>query len=138
MKTVETIRKIIKPKLAAILFWIWLVTIFILSSIPKIPTAKLQTDLFELRLDYILHFGVYGLLSTLFFFWKSSDDGKFKKNELLNYLVLASIFAAMEETHQLWVDGRTFNPIDMLSNILGVFVGIWAWKILSHISLQNR
>ncbi len=138
MKMIETIRKILRPKLAAILFWIWLVTIFILSSIPKIPTAKLKTDLFELRLDYILHFGVYGLLSTLFFFWKSSDDGKIKKNELLIYLVLASIFAAMEETHQLWVDGRTFNPIDMFSNILGVFVGIWAWKILSHISLQNR
>ncbi len=138
MKMLETIRKILRPKLAAALFWIWLVTIFVLSSIPKIPTAKLKTDLFELRLDYILHFGVYGLLSTFFFFWKSRDDGKFKKNELLIYLVLASIFAALEETHQLWVDGRTFNPIDMLSNILGVFVGIWAWKILSHISLQNR
>ncbi len=138
MKMLETIRKILRPKLAAALFWIWLVTIFVLSSIPKIPTAKLKTDLFELRLDYILHFGVYGLLSTLFFFWKSRDDGKFKKTELFIYLVLASIFAALEETHQLWVDGRTFNPIDMLSNILGVFVGIWAWKMLSHISLQNR
>jgi len=129
MKINPTIRKILHPKTASILFWIWLITIFTLSSIPKIPTAKLETAFFEMRLDYMLNFGVYALLSVLFYFWKSTVKGHINKKHLLIYLTAACFFAALEETHQLWIDGRTFNPLDMLSNFLGVFAGIFIWRI---------
>ena len=39
-------------------------------------------------------------------------------------LLIGFSVAAIDETHQLIIPGRTFNPMDMASNFVGVFTGL--------------
>jgi VanZ family protein len=106
-------------KLFKLLFWIWLLVIFILSSLPNIPTQKINVWDEPWRLDYVEHFLVFGALAGLFVLWKSKQ-GKFQiKNYYLPLLGLI-IFAAADEIHQIWIPGRSFNPLDLIYNILGL------------------
>jgi VanZ family protein len=48
----------------------------------------------------------------------------FKKNSLLKFIQLVLLLATVTEVVQLWVPERAFNPMDWISNVAGICVGI--------------
>ena len=103
---------------------IWLVAISTVSSIPHLPTAKIETEKVEIRLDYLIHFCEYGALIflALLSFVKKDFQLSLRKYILITFSVVA--FAVADEFHQKFIPGRTFNSKDILSNLIGIFTGL--------------
>ena len=107
---------------ARYLLIIWLLTIITVSSLPNIPTLKIHTAKAEFRLDYIMHFCEYGFLTflTMLSFAGSEFNIKFLKAMLIALGLI--LFAVMDEYHQKFIPGRSFNLKDILSNLSGICV----------------
>lgn len=124
MKSLTLIFKAIKYKW---LFWAWLLIIIIATTIPNINTSKtlFKSEVFEFRIDYVIHFLIYFVLAFLFVNWKYQ---RLKSKPFL-YLALTVIigasFSFIEELHQIIIPGRTYNPVDFYYNSLGVFTGVF-------------
>lgn len=102
------------------LFWIWLLVIFTLSSLPNIPTQKINIWDEPFRLDYLEHFGVFGILGGFFVIWKYDFEKGFSIKKEVWSLIAIIIFACLDEIHQIWIPGRTFNVLDLIYNITGL------------------
>lgn len=99
---------------------VWLLTIIIVSSIPNIPTLKIHTSRAEIRIDYLFHFIEYGLLALMAFLTFTPDDFKLKSKNFLKIAIGVMLFAILDEYHQKLIPGRSFNVMDILSNITGI------------------
>ncbi len=102
---------------------IWVILMIISSSIPGIPTPKIETAKTEIRLDYIIHFLEYCGLAFLAVLSFTPSSMILKLSRLLVIFVALALFAVADESHQLLIPDRTFNPVDIFSNILGVITG---------------
>ena len=102
----------------------WLVSIIIVSSIPHLPTPKIDTGRIKIRLDYLFHFCEYGILAflALLSFVKKEFIITLKKYFLITLVLL--IFAVFDEFHQKLIPGRTFNPKDIMSNLAGIIAAL--------------
>jgi VanZ family protein len=105
-----------KPRIYFFLFLGWFLTILVLSVIPDNTPDKIHVQGFEMRLDYLMHFGVYFPLGFLL-----------KKSALSLrpwlFVVLMLGVAALPESLQLFIPYRTFNPNDLMFNVLGAVSG---------------
>jgi len=111
-------------RLLKILFWTWLGLIFIVSSIPYLSVPGFKFDLILFRTDYILHWVQYTVLISLFVTWRSKINSEFNRRIGFSALLLGIFLASIDETHQIFIPGRNFNPMDMVYNYLGVGTGI--------------
>lgn len=94
------------------------------SSIPKLPTLKIETEKGIIRLDYLIHFCEYGSLA--FFVFLTYAGNRFRLS-LKKYLTITSgliLFALADEFHQKLIPGRAFNMKDIYSNIAGIIAGL--------------
>jgi len=102
----------------------WVIAIAALSSSPSIPSLKIHTEKTDIRLDYLIHFLEYASLAFLTYL---AFAGKDFTIPAVRYLLLTScliIFAIADESHQILIPGRTFNPKDLLSNVAGITGGL--------------
>jgi VanZ family protein len=106
--------------LARYLLIAWLLTIVIVSSIPNIPTLKIHTARAEIRLDYLMHFCEYGFLAFLTFLSFTDNVFKISYSKVAIIAVSLILFAVLDEFHQKLIPGRSFNPKDIISNIVGI------------------
>jgi VanZ family protein len=116
---------------------IWIIFIVIFSSIPSLPTMKIQTHTSVIRLDYLIHFCVYGFLAFLAYLTYS--DNHFKLN-LRKYIIITTVvilFAILDEFHQKLIPGRSYNVKDILSNISGIIAALIICLIIFGI-IGNR
>lgn len=111
-------------RLLKILFWLWLGLIFIVSSIPYLSVPGFKFNIILFQTDYILHWFQYTVLISLFVIWRNKIKSEFNKRIGFSALVLGIFIASIDETHQLFIPGRHFNPMDMVYNYLGVVTGI--------------
>lgn len=129
-----------KP-LFRVFFWIWLLLILILSSTPKLPDLKLNTDGSVIRIDYAIHFIEYFLLVTLFLLWRIKIDLNPTIMIIITTFLVGLITGFIDEFHQKLIIGRSYNPKDMLSNFIGVLAGVivvtFYLKIISY-KIYNR
>jgi VanZ family protein len=102
----------------------WIISIAIVSSIPHLPTAKLDTGRVEIRLDYLIHFCEYGILIFLALLSFIQKDFRLLLKWYILITIAVIIFAVAEEFHQKLIPGRTFNPKDIMSNITGIITGL--------------
>jgi VanZ family protein len=109
---------------ARYLFIVWLLTIITVSSIPSIPTLKIQTGETEIRLDYLMHFCEYGLLAFLAFLTFSGSEFKISFKKYMMQTIGLIFFAVLDEFHQKFIPGRSYNIDDILSNITGILAGL--------------
>ena len=106
-----------------ILFWSWLVIIFLLSVWQKLPVNKLEKGYSILRIDYLAHLAAYFLLG--FFFIKGYLRNTGIKYKFAILIVgIGLIYGVLTEVIQLYVKGRTFNPIDLIYNCAGITIGL--------------
>ena len=112
-----------------ILFGGWLFTILVLSVIPLNQETKIEIGGTPFRLDYLEHFAVFFILGFLYVL-------RTKKNFLqrLNEILLLIVYAVITEAIQLIIPGRTFNPWDLIYNILGFIVS----SIIIYQIIKNR
>ena len=80
--------------------------------------------LFEIRLDHLLHFGAYLLICIYYLAGKILGYRLFKTKSLLKFIIAVLILAVVTEVVQLWVPARSFNPFDLVANVVGVVFGM--------------
>jgi VanZ family protein len=105
-------------------FIAWMLIIITVSSIPKLPVMKIETEKGIIRLDYMIHFCVYGSLAFLAFM---TYAGRSFRLSLKRYVTITSgliLFALADEFHQKLIPGRAFNLKDIYSNIAGIIAGL--------------
>ncbi|HRS57624.1 MAG TPA: VanZ family protein [Bacteroidia bacterium] len=101
-------------------FWIWLILIFIFSSVPDLPVPEKKiADLF--RTDYLIHFFQYMVLA--FFFVIAKGKTFFPLRTFLIFWLTGTFIGTIDELHQLFIPGRAFNIRDMLLNSAGFLFG---------------
>jgi VanZ family protein len=106
-----------------ILFWSWIVIISLLSVWAQLPVNNIEKGYSIFRIDYMAHLIAYFLLG--FFFIKG-----FLRNTGINYksailiVGIGLIYAGLTEVVQLYVRGRTFNPLDLIYNCAGITIGL--------------
>jgi VanZ family protein len=112
------------------LFIAWVVIILTVSSIPKLPAMKIETERGIIRLDYFIHICEYGSLAFLAFL--SFADNNFRLNMKKYALVTAGLilFSLLDEFHQKLIPGRAFNVKDIYSNLTGIMAALVTCVIL--------
>jgi VanZ family protein len=115
----------------------WLLTIIILSSIPNIPTLKIHTSRHVFRLDYLMHFGEYGILSFLALIYFTGDEWKIGFRKVCLIVGSLILIAVLDELHQKLIPGRTYSLKDMMSDIGGIMVAT-IFTIIVLRSLANK
>ena len=111
-----------------VLFWVWFTVIIILSFLPATPKNKLEIGNIMFRIDYIEHLIVYFLLGFLFIMYQRKNTGMM----VIFYIILGIVWASLTEAVQLFVRGRTFNPVDLIYNSAGITMGIAITSIINR------
>ena len=96
--------------------------IFILSSIPDLPSPKLEIKFH----DKIAHFFIYAILGLLISraFLNQHRFPRWRKSHTLIALILGVLYGISDEYHQLYVPGRSADVLDVVADSLGVIAGV--------------
>jgi len=121
-----------------VFFWVWLLIILGMSSTPNLPDLKLNIDESTIRIDYAIHFIEYFLLVSFFLIWRIQNNLNPTIIIILLTLLIGMATGFVDEFHQKIITGRTFNPIDMLSNFLGVIAGVAAVTLYLKIISRKK
>lgn len=97
-----------------------MLTIISVSSIPSIPTLKIRVADSVFRLDYLIHFCEYGILALMTFLTFADKDFQIRYRKLILLTAGLILFAVLDEFHQKFIPGRSFNLRDILSNVTGI------------------
>jgi VanZ family protein len=98
------------------------IAIISISSIPDIPTLKIHTSKSDIRLDYLIHFCQYGLLTLVAFITYSDKNFSISSGKALLLISCLMLFAVADEFHQKLIPGRSFSLKDILSNLSGIVI----------------
>lgn len=120
-------------------------------EVVRITNSVLSLDLLEdevlsnatsihLLIRKLAHVSEYFLLTLLIYFpihvlLPIQKNTVFKK--LLFSSLLTVIFAALDEFHQTFVDGRSGNPIDVMIDSIGIVIAVLLLFII-HVIHQNK
>lgn len=107
--------------LTSLSLWLYLTALLVVNLIPNLPNPEVKTGEGFIRLDYLIHLGMYFVAGVLLGLW---NQNKRLRTSLLVLLIPGLIYAAITEVLQLWVTGRTFNPVDLVYNCLGIGIGL--------------
>jgi len=105
---------------AALRLWapvvLWAAVIFAFSSVPDLGTGL---GTWDLVLRKIAHACEFALLGALLLRALRRDLAAFG---------LGVAYAASDEFHQHFVEGRVGSPIDVLIDSVGVAIGVLVWR----------
>ena len=93
---------------------LWAAMIFVLSSIPDLSTGLGTWDTLVRKILHVAEFAVLGALCLR------------ALGRPLAAGILAAGYAAFDELHQSFVEGRVGSPLDWAIDTLGVVLGIIA------------
>jgi VanZ family protein len=110
-------------KISALLFFSLLTALLALTYWPDLPDMKMRVRDELFRLDYIGHLGFYTALSASFIVWRAGWRMKVPWKLLSITLFSGVILGVLTEYSQQLISGRSFNPYDMMYNIIGVVLG---------------
>lgn len=104
---------------------IWMVVIFILSSIPGEDFPEVGIP----NIDKFVHFFEFFLLGLLLIraFLNSYFNTSLARLVLLS-AVSASLYALSDEWHQSFISNRMPDSIDLLTDIIGSTAGVFIYK----------
>jgi VanZ family protein len=88
--------------------------IFFLSAQPDLNSGLGTLDLIGRKL---IHFAQYGLLAALW--WRALRPRAGGRRAALLAFVITALYAATDEYHQTFVEGRSGNPIDWAIDCAG-------------------
>ena len=124
----QRLKGTVAQRLYRILFWIGYFGVLITTFIPirRINFNKITIgpDAFHIRLDHLLHFTAYFLICIYYLAGWKKGLSLFAADPLRKFVLMVLFLATVTELVQLWVPERAFNVFDMLSNVIGVVVGL--------------
>lgn len=115
---------IMKPRFQLIFFMVWFCLIVLVSVIPDNSPDTLKINMYELRLDYLKHFFVY---LPLGFFLLS-----LRRNKIILTVLLGLFVISFPEILQYFIPYRAYNPIDLISNFIGLIAGIVIYNFFNR------
>jgi VanZ family protein len=115
----------------------WLLTIIIVSSIPNIPTLKIHTTRAVIRLDYLMHFCEYGILTFMAYLSFAGNEFRIGYRKFILIAASLIVFAVLDEFHQKLIPGRSFNVKDIMSNITGI-LAVTIFILVVFRSVRNK
>jgi len=113
------------------LFFVCLIVIVVFSVLPEFSVEDYEVDEgFTIRMDYVLHFLAYAMLSLFFLVWKRKNG----VSALVAILLIGISSGLILEFQQNYIVGRTFNPVDAYLNAGGtVFGAVFVVYLLGRI-----
>jgi VanZ family protein len=120
-------------KIFRFFFWLGYALVFIVAFIPvkgRLSKTKIGPELFQIRLDYLIHFAVYLGICMYYLFLQKNGVALFKGNSMKKFVILTLILASFTEVIQLLIPYRSFNIFDLMSNLLGLITGLLILKYL--------
>ena len=96
----------------------WAGLIFALSSVPDLGTGL---GTWDLVLRKLAHTGEYAILGALLL-------RALGHAHVAAAFVLGVLYAASDEFHQSFVEGRRGSPLDVVIDAVGVALGVAAWR----------
>jgi len=120
------------PKLYKTLFWLGYIAVLITSLLNinwHLNRVKVRMVAFELRLDHLLHLAVYFLICMYYLYGQWKGFKLFQKKAQLKFILAVFFLATVTEVLQIWVPERSFNVMDWVANVAGIFLGVVIIKI---------
>lgn len=114
-----------------IILAVYSILIIAVSVSPSMGIGSMEVNSIEFRSDYILHALAF-VVVPIFAFVASGYSCTSK--QWFFYLTIATLLALGAEFIQILTPSRTFNPIDILSNLFGLSLGI----IISRLWCRSR
>ena len=121
---------------------IWAGTMFARIFVPGFDDwSETEQIEFAEKIDHLVrkaaHFTEYAILGFLVAGTYATKDKSKKKNILIPWL-LATIYAATDELHQVFVPGRDGNIKDVLLDSAGCIFGVTMMLLILNISFSSR
>jgi len=117
-------------KYRKILFWVYLVSIFLLVTLPLNSAGELNNiNILQLRGDYFFHIVMF--LPWAFFRLVFGQKG-------WSWGVFGLFFAAGSEGIQYLLPYRAYNMNDLMANMLGVLLGFGYVGIYAHFTKGRK
>ncbi len=106
------------------LFWGWLIIVVFLNVVPlgNELNQDLTTKRFVFRLDYVVHSLTFLVFAWIWVLGKIKNVCWFKSYEVLKFGGIVFISALGLELLQILIPYRTFNPMDMMANLIGAIL----------------
>jgi len=101
----------------------WMGLIYFLSAQPDLPHP--EGSVLDLVLSSAAHVAMFAILGFL----AMRAFGKSRRGWLAA-LFLAVVYAILDEVHQAFVPGRTPDPWDVVCDVAGALLAVWAWSRL--------
>jgi len=116
------------------LFWGWLIIVVVFNVIPlgKETNRSLSGNkIYQFRLDYVVHSLTFLVFAWIWVLGKIKNVCWFEGNEVLKFGGIVFVFAMGLELLQIFIPYRTFNPMDMIANIVGALLAM-LFILISH------
>ena len=113
-----------------------LLIVSVLPSFGELNKTKVEL-LFELRFDYFIHFCAYLGFYILLIISIISHQITFTSHNFRKIFIITLFLAAGTEIIQLFLSYRTFNPFDILSNLLGIAIGALLYWFFVKIKIKH-
>jgi VanZ family protein len=126
--------------ISAILFFLLLATLLVLTFWPDMPDVKIRIRNEWFRLDYTGHLGFYALTTVSFLLWRTGWRGKISLKMAILTIIVGIALGILTEFVQRAVPGRSFNPLDMTYNCLGVIAAVgssWTVGQLDNLTVKR-
>ena len=114
------------------LFWGWMIIVVFLNVVPL--GNKLNQDLtsrFVFRLDYVVHSLTFLIFAWIWVLGKIKNVSWFESYEVLKFGGIVFVSALVIELLQIFLPYRTFNPMDMMANLVGAILTL-LFIFISH------
>jgi VanZ family protein len=107
------------------LFCGWLIIVLTTNVIPLGNDINkiIHKPVFKFRLDYLIHFCSFLIFIPLYFIEVRRGGPIFSKKPVLKYILIVGSSAILFESIQYFLPYRTFNPMDLISNLTGTIIG---------------
>ncbi len=106
--------------------WVgWVALTFVLTSIPN---PQFQVPLPEA--DKLEHLAFYGVMGFFFALWRRACGASVAR-AAAQALLFAALVGGIDEAHQLWIPGRSADPLDWLADTAGGGCGALLSALLS-------
>jgi VanZ family protein len=117
------------------LFWIGYAAVFITAFLElpwQLDKIRVGTLDFHIRFDHLLHLSVYFLICMYFYAGQRNRLHLFQQHSMVKFLILIVFLATITEIVQFWIPYRAFNPMDWVSNVSGVILGVVVMVLTRH------
>jgi VanZ like family len=142
----KAVKKTVEPSHTMKRYWllvlIYLGLIFTLSSISDLPYVSKITEMDPRKFSlHIIEYGVFSFL--LYTAMSNTKTGSIHKMALILTILAGVTVGIFDELYQSGVPGRRFNPLDILSDGVGIITGamiayVRRRRLWSHTDNQSK